>query len=86
MPRPEKKRKVLKAFYESESDLAPEEVANKAGTSRRTAKKWIEKLEVEGEIIKTREIGRTSLYKLAPPAKRDSKSSRSRGIKNETYS
>lgn len=77
MPRPKKKRKVLKAFYETEKDATIEDIADKAGVNRRTAKKWIDKLMGQGDVVKSREIGRTSLYRLAKPSERGAQNSSS---------
>lgn len=66
MPRPDTKERVYQAFFETESDSTPEEIADQAGVTKRTAKKWIERLSTEGKIKQTRSIGRTNLYELAP--------------------
>lgn len=64
MPRPDAKDRVHEAFLEMENDSTPGEIADKSGVSRRTAKKWIERLLAEGKIEKTREVGRTNLYQI----------------------
>ena len=65
MPRPNSRERVFKAFFEMENDSTPEEIADKAGVTKRTAKKWISQLEEIGKIKQTRTIGRTKLYELA---------------------
>lgn len=64
MVRPDTRKKILRVFYRSEKDLSVGEVADKAGVSRKTASKWVDKLEEQGKIEKSREFGRVALYQL----------------------
>ena len=64
MVRPEKKRKVWKALYESERDICAQEISEKQDVSKRCAKKWLKEFHRQGEIVLTRKIGRSKLYDL----------------------
>lgn len=64
MPRPDKKKEVKKAFLEGEGAMTTGEIADKACTSRKTAKKWINKLLDKGIIEETRKVGNISFYQL----------------------
>ena len=63
MPRPKKDKKIYKIFCENDEAMTSGQVADKAGVSRATAKKWIDELVKKGKVQQKRKVGNIAFYK-----------------------